>query len=216
MAKPSRTLARNSIPVDGSNQPMLVGPLVRSTRKLKGMKLIDIAEKIGCSESLLSKIETGKITPSLSTLIGIANCLQVEISALLSGEAPRVVSRAGTRLALTLRGHGSSVERLVSADGKHLIESNLHTLQPGARSGEALSHQGEEVGYVIEGQFELTVGQEVFTLSQGDSFNFRSEARHSYRNPGKEVTRVLWASTPSRSFTRLSVSRLSKTKNNAH
>lgn len=200
MTKPNPRRSSGNSPAAINAPSISVGALVRSTRKLKGLKLMEIADKIGCSESLLSKIETGKITPSRATLVGLADCLQVEVSKLLSGNAPRVISRAGARPSVELRGPGSSVERLVPPDGKHLIESNLHTLQPGAKSGESLSHQGEEVGYVIEGKFELKVGQEVFTLLPGDSFNFRSEANHSYRNPGKKVSRILWASTPSSSF----------------
>jgi quercetin dioxygenase-like cupin family protein/DNA-binding Xre family transcriptional regulator len=182
------------------HNPVAVGGSIRSTRKLKGLKLREIADKIGCSESLLSKIETGRIQPSLSVLGEIAKCLQVSVSALFSpGELQQVVSRVGSRPVLALHGPGCTVERLVPPTGDHLLESNLHTLMPGAGTRATLSHEGEEVGYVIEGEFELTVDNEVFTLAAGDSFTFRSEAKHAYRNPGKRVARVLWASTPSRS-----------------
>ena len=183
-----------------------VGGSIRSTRKLKGLTLREMADQIGCSESLLSKIENGRINPSLPALGEIARCLQVSVGALFSpGDLQQVVSRAGSRPVTPLHGPGSSIERLVPPTGEHLLESNLHTLMPGAGSASALSHVGEEVGYVIEGEFELIVGQETFTLNAGDSFTFRSEAKHSYRNPGKKVARILWASTPSRSSTSVTV-----------
>lgn len=196
----SNTKAKSVLSVDLAQTSVAVGGSIRSTRKLKGLKLREMADKIGCSESLLSKIENERISPSLTVLGKIASCLQVSVAALFSpGDLQQVVSRAGTRTVMLLHGPGSSVERLVSPTGDHLLESNLHTLSPGAGSSGILSHEGEEVGYVIEGEFELTVGQEVFILKTGDSFTFRSEAKHAYRNPGQSVARILWASTPSRS-----------------
>ncbi|MDB5998882.1 MAG: DNA-binding protein [Rhizobacter sp.] len=172
---------------------------IRSTRKLKGLKLREMAEQIGCSESLLSKIENARISPSLPMLGKIAASLQVSVADLFSpSDLQQVVSRAGMRPSMRLHGPGSQVERLVPLDGDHLLEGNLHELAPGAGSRSALSHEGEEVGYVIVGEFELTVGHEVFLLKAGDSFNFRSEAKHSFRNPGKTATRIIWVSTPSR------------------
>lgn len=196
----SNTKAKAVLAVDLAQTSVAVGGSIRSTRKLKGLKLREMADKIGCSESLLSKIENGRISPSLTVLGKIARSLQVSVAALFSpGDLQQVVSRAGTRTVMPLHGPGSSVERLVPPTGDHLLESNLHTLSPGAGSSGTLSHEGEEVGYVMEGEFELTVGQEVFTLKAGDSFTFRSEAKHAYRNPGQSVARILWASTPSRS-----------------
>ncbi|MDB5874113.1 MAG: transcriptional regulator [Ramlibacter sp.] len=187
-------------PADVSQDPVAVGGSIRGTRKLKGLKLREMADQIGCSESLLSKIENGRISPSLAVLGKIAKCLQISVAELFSpDESQKIVFQAGSRQVLSLHGAGSSVERLVPPDGDHLLEGNLHTLQPGAGSRAMLSHEGEEVGYVIEGEFELTVGQQVFTLGAGDSFTFRSEARHAYRNPGKVAARIIWVSTPSRS-----------------
>ncbi|MDB5880370.1 MAG: hypothetical protein JWP43_248 [Ramlibacter sp.] len=187
-------------PADIVPDPVAVGGSIRSTRKLKGLKLREMACQIGCSESLLSKIENGRISPSLAILGKIAKSLQVSVGALFSpDESQNIVSRAGLRPVLSLHGTGSCVERLVPPDGDHLLEGNLHTLQPGAGSRGVLSHEGEEVGYVIEGEFELAVGHQVFKLGAGDSFMFRSQAQHAYRNPGKAVTRIIWVSTPSRS-----------------
>ena len=176
-----------------------LGASIRSTRLLKGLTLRDMALQIGCSESLLSKIENARVSPTIAVLGRIALSLQVPVAALFSPIDHRhIVARAGERPIMTLHGPGSKVERLVRPDGGHLLEGNLHTLAPGSGSRGRLWHEGEEVGYVIAGKFELTVGHEVFLLGAGDSFNFRSEIDHSYRNPGAVPARVIWVSTPSR------------------
>jgi transcriptional regulator with XRE-family HTH domain len=194
---PRATLS--SAPSAGTVDPVALGGTIRSTRKLKGLKLRQIADQVGCSESLLSKIENGHVSPSLAMLGKIAQTLQLAVADLFFPiDLRQAVSRSGKRQAVTLHGAGSSVERLVPVDGAHLLEGNLHILAPGAGSRGTLSHEGEEVGYVVVGQFELTLGHEVITLEAGDSFNFRSVIEHAYRNPGKEATRVVWVSTPSR------------------
>jgi uncharacterized cupin superfamily protein len=78
----------------------------------------------------------------------------------------------------------------------HLLEGNLHILAPGGGSEGVLMHEGEEVGYVLEGELELKVEGVLYILKSGDSFVYRSELPHSYRNSGKTLTKVLWVSTP--------------------
>lgn len=139
------------------------------------------------------------MSPSLAVLGRIAQSLQLAVADLFFPiDLGQVVSRIGARHVLQLHQADSSVERLVPADGAHLLEGNLHVLAPGAGSRGTLSHEGEEVGYVVVGQFELTLGHEVIKLEAGDSFNFRSVIEHAYRNPGKKVAKVVWVSTPSR------------------
>jgi transcriptional regulator with XRE-family HTH domain len=197
IATPQPTLT--SAPPAGTVDPVALGGTIRSTRKLKGLRLRQIADQVGCSESLLSKIENGHVSPSLAVLGKIARTLQLAVADLFFPiDLRQAVSRTGMRQTVTLHGAGSSVERLVPVDGAHLLEGNLHILAPGAGSRGTLSHEGEEVGYVVAGQFELTLGHEIITLEAGDSFNFRSVIEHAYRNPGQEVTRVIWVSTPSR------------------
>jgi uncharacterized cupin superfamily protein len=77
-----------------------------------------------------------------------------------------------------------------------LLQGDIHVIEPQASSDEQISHVGEELGYVIEGELELTLGDTVYMLQPGDSFYFPSTLPHSYRNPGKRVTRVLWINTP--------------------
>lgn len=164
---------------------------------LKGLKLREVAARVECSESLLSKIENGHANPSLSMLHKIAASLGVTVPALFSPtESNGAVSRNGERPSVRIDRAGSSIERLVPTSSGHILEGNLHVLAPGGGSEGMLSHVGEEVGFVIEGKFELTLDNEIYLLQAGDSFTFRSEIPHRYRNPGRTTTRVVWVSSP--------------------
>ncbi|MEI9916626.1 MAG: cupin domain-containing protein [Methylovirgula sp.] len=59
-----------------------------------------------------------------------------------------------------------------------------------------LSHEGEEIGYVICGEIELVVGGKPYRVGAGDSFHFRSEVPHSCRNIGETEARVIFINTP--------------------
>jgi uncharacterized cupin superfamily protein len=80
--------------------------------------------------------------------------------------------------------------------GGHMLECHLHHYAPGCDSGGDLQHEGEEFGYVLEGEIELTVAGRQYTASAGDSFLFRSERPHSFRNKGTREARVVWINTP--------------------
>jgi quercetin dioxygenase-like cupin family protein len=161
-----------------------------------------LAEQAGCSESLLSKVEGGHATPSLATLHRIALALSTNIAALISGPGVNLspVQRANERPAArfpTARKRGSiMLERVVVPGPGQLLQGDIHVIEPHANSDEQISHAGEELGYIIEGELELTIGDERYMLGVGDSFYFPSTVPHSYRNPGKRVTRVLWVNTP--------------------
>lgn len=177
---------------------MKLGGTIKSTRMLKGLKLRELADRVGCSESLISKIENGRASPSLAILHKIAHGLHVTVPDLFADPEAKlgIVAKRGKRPSVRIDKAGSRLERLVPAGSGHLLEGNLHILAPGGGSEGTLSHEGEEVGFVIAGALELVVGGRKYRLCAGDSFVFRSEMPHSYRNPGKSETRVIWVSTP--------------------
>ena len=66
---------------------------------------------------------------------------------------------------------------------------------PGSTStagGEMLTHEGYEYGYVLEGELEVTVGGEVFSMAAGQSIGFDSSIPHIFRNPGTVVSTGIW------------------------
>jgi len=175
-----------------------IGRRLRNLRHIKGLTLKDLADRTLCSESMLSKVENGKAQVSLTLLHRIVHSLDITITALFSESRADqgVVTRAEDRSTFRIDANGSRLERLIPPNLGHLLEGNLHILEPGGGSDGILTHEGEEVGYVLSGIFELTVSGVQYELHSGDSFVFRSEEPHSYRNPGKVTTRVIWVSTP--------------------
>ena len=187
---------------DSAASPAL-GLRIKYARTLHGMTLKALAQAAQCSESLLSRIERNQAMPSLSNLHRLATALHTNVAELTLSEAPNLtpVMRQGERPVVQFGGHGKlqngvSLERVITPIRGQLLQADIHVLAPGARNPETISHVGEEVGYVIEGQFELRVGETTYSLNAGDTFYFSSDEPHSYCNPGESITRVLWVNTP--------------------
>ena len=179
-----------------------VGARLRHARLLNRLRLKDVAERANLSESMLSKIENDRAVPSLTTLHRLCKTLNLSVSALLNSDfaEPWTILRPGER---ALIGHASGsgsegvkAEVLIPhADGR-LLEGFVVIIEPGGHTAGPLQHKGEEVGYVMEGQLELTIKDEVHLLNPGDSFYFPSDLPHAYRNPGKTRMRAIWINTP--------------------
>lgn len=181
---------------------MHVGVRVRHARMTAGLRLKDVAARAGCSESLLSKVENDKVMPSLAILHRVSEALGITLGELFakSNEPNRVVSKAGERPVVAFdplrHGTGVELERLIPYGHDHLLQGNIHIVAPGGGTDGTIRHAGEEVGYVLEGRIELSVDGEVYMLEAGDSFCFRSEQAHGYRNPDRSRARVLFINTP--------------------
>jgi transcriptional regulator with XRE-family HTH domain len=180
-----------------------LGLRIRHARMLHGLTLKALAEAAQCSESLLSRVERSQATPSLATLHRLAAALGTNVAELTLAEAPVAspITRAGERTVLHFGSQragrpGIRLERVLMPVRGQLLQADIHVLDAGAASLEAISHAGEEIGYVIEGELELRLGDAVHRLGPGDTFHFPSDTPHSYLNPGATVTRVLWVNTP--------------------
>lgn len=199
-------------PLHGSGEPPLcpqtletssaatltdLGARLRSLRLEKSLTLAELSERSAVSVGMISHIERGKTSPSLKTLERLRLSLDVPLASFFAplesgpAEAPWVVRAAGRRQ-LSLDRIGLVKEMLSPASGSGL-EVLMLVLAPGGSSGpEPWVRAGEKAGLVLQGRFELTVGESVQVLEPGDSFQFDSRQLHSFRNLAATESRVVW------------------------
>lgn len=178
-----------------------IGAKLRMARKARRLSMRELADRVGCSESLISKIESDRVMPSLPMLHRIAKELGTSIGRMFEANPDGdFVSRKGNRPILSLEAIGREGGKGIQLEGiainGEFLYGSIHIVDPGGSSGGFIQHVGEEVGYVLEGTIEITVAGKVHLLHQGDSIFFPSELPHGYRNPGTEIARVLWINTP--------------------
>ena len=66
------------------------GKQLQRYREQAGYSQEALAEKIGCSSIFISNIECGKKSPSLDTLINLANTLDISVDILLGKELKKL------------------------------------------------------------------------------------------------------------------------------
>jgi transcriptional regulator with XRE-family HTH domain len=179
-----------------------VGRRIRHARLLKGMRMRDLAEAVGCDESLVSKIEAGKVMPSLPTLARMVAALQFNMASFFAMQVDerKLVQRPDDRLKVgtdALRGgEGVTYERLVPVAAGNLLEANVHVIAPGGEKIDLITHRGEAVGYLLAGEIELTIDDTTYRMQAGDSFFFKAYLTNGYRNVGDVEARLVWVNTP--------------------
>nr|WP_113869277.1 cupin domain-containing protein [Brenneria salicis]NMN93273.1 XRE family transcriptional regulator [Brenneria salicis ATCC 15712 = DSM 30166]RBP57918.1 XRE family transcriptional regulator [Brenneria salicis ATCC 15712 = DSM 30166]RLM28919.1 XRE family transcriptional regulator [Brenneria salicis ATCC 15712 = DSM 30166] len=179
-----------------------LGMRLRHARLAQELTLKQLAQKVECSESLLSKLENEVATPSLAMLHRLAHALETSISDLMAEnwvtESPvlKPDQRRRKRFLQRNKQGGIDLENLTYHHKGGLLQGNIHIIEPGVASDGLIEHQGEEMGYVLTGEIALYLGEETHHLRAGDSFYFPSHIPHGYRNTGKTVAHVLWVNTP--------------------
>lgn len=186
----------------GSVDAPKFGVKLRFARKLKGLKLSEVAAASGCSESLISKIENDQATPSVTLLHRLAQTLETNIAWFfaLDDSGHEIVMRKGSRREIdfgkSLPMEGTSVESLAPFIQGNLLQVMLFTVAPNGKALDFLSHQGEDFGYVLEGEVIIIVDDVEYSLSEGDTFQFSSDRPHGYHNRGNTTAKIIWVNTP--------------------
>lgn len=177
---------------------------VKLLRAERGLTLRDLSERSGASYSNLSKVETGKLSPTFDTMERIAKGLGVSISNLLAfGNS---TDQTG-RMAVTRKGqgivhktHAYTYQALcndVTAKSIVPLLVNIHA-QEMKDFGDMLSHEGEEILYVLDGQIEVqTALHDPVVLNPGDCIFFDSTMGHACLTKGLSDATVFWVHSAS-------------------
>jgi transcriptional regulator with XRE-family HTH domain len=176
-----------------------LGADLRTLRKARGRTLAGMAEDLGRSVGWLSQVERDMSEPSISDLQAIAKYLDVPMSMLFGqtdvpAEEHGYVVRAGSRRPIGSAEEGL-VEELLSPDLTDDFEMVHSIFQPHSRLKETMTRPTQEVGYLMSGRLELSIGDRSFSIQAGDSFRIRGEPYH-WSNPYDEPAVAIWVIAP--------------------
>ncbi|AUZ04122.2 MULTISPECIES: helix-turn-helix domain-containing protein [Vitreoscilla] len=185
----------------GVAENQFLGFRIRSLRKSKKITLANLAQMCDLSIGYISQLERGLAQPSINALINIAQQLGVTVQWFFASSAQIVnaadkgyVVRADCRTRVEYE-NGIVDEFMAFAENRQL-EMLVSHFPPNTFSDKQYAHEGEEAGLVMQGEFEIWVGERHFQLKEGDSFSFLSTQPHRYGNTGKELAKILWVITP--------------------
>ncbi|MDD4870411.1 MAG: XRE family transcriptional regulator [Kiritimatiellae bacterium] len=172
-----------------------MGLNIRRLRQHANLTVTALSEKAGMTKSTLSKIETGQVSAPISTLLRIAEALEVTISEFFVEEEtnpPFVLTRKGKGRLTTRNGSqwGYAYESLALEMKYKIGEPFLLTIKPGEPKGK-FQHGGQEFIYMLSGRMIFTVGEHVMQLNPGDSLYFDPTRVHTTQVLGKQPARFI-------------------------
>jgi transcriptional regulator with XRE-family HTH domain len=182
-----------------NNLEMAIGHEVRAYRKKLGITVTDLAAATGISLGMLSKIENGNISPSLTTLQSLSRALGVPLTAFFRRyEEPRnaVFVKAGEGVELERRGtragHQYNLLGYIGSGASGVVvEPYLITLTADSDVFPTFQHEGMEFLYMLEGEVVYRHGDQLFPMQPGDSLFFDADAPHGPEQLVKLPSRYL-------------------------
>jgi len=172
-----------------------IGEKLRTLRLRKSMGLVELGKHTGLSAGLLSKLERGKLFPTLPTLLRIAMVFGLGLDYFFTDERKRRVVgvvRRDERVRFPERPGSQDVqyyfecldyratERKLSAFLASFQEVPIEKIKPH-------QHAGVEFLYVLKGSLLLKIGSEEYVLEAEDAIYFDSAVMHSYRRRGSKI-----------------------------
>ncbi len=163
-----------------------IGRELRAFRHQSGLTIAELAARTGLSIGMLSKIENGNTSPSLSTLQTLAHAMSVPLTSFFrrfedvhiavhtkSGEGAET-ERRGTRA-----GHQYNLLGHIGANSSGVVvEPYLITLTSDSDVFPTFQHEGIEMLYMLEGEVDYRHGNNVYALKPGDTLFFDADAPH--------------------------------------
>lgn len=176
---------------------MQFGQRIRARRQSLGLSLRDLAQRVGLTASFLSQIERDQTSPSLESLRRISDALEVPIfHFLLESDGRSPVVRQDQRPQLTLPDSNLTYQ-LLTPDLNRKMEAFLAERKPGQEKVIVpLRQSTEEWVYVLEGQLEIQLGEDLYLLNPGDSAYFDGPMLRRLAARGDQPLRFISVITP--------------------
>lgn len=172
-----------------------LGEKIKALRTERGWSLQDLAHKSGISAAGIHRIESNGITPTVTTMMKIADALGKKVGFFIEEEKEDAVFvRSGERESIFTFKKGLDLQ-CVSAKkyGDFIMTAAYAVVEVMASSGKKpMSHRGEELVYCLHGKMEFRVNGNIYVLNPGDGLHFRTLAEHTWRNIGDARARLIW------------------------
>jgi XRE family transcriptional regulator, regulator of sulfur utilization len=177
-----------------------IGARVKALRESSDLSLRDLSERSGVSAPMLSQVERGETSPTLTVAARIAAGLELRLSQLLRLDEDGAVTivRPDERSRGGNRRQGHSFEVMTSSQPGQRAELSRHTLAPGGATGapdDPPMHEpgSRETALVENGSVVLVCDGQRYALDEGDCVTFDADLAHHFENPMTDTEAVFLA-----------------------
>lgn len=176
-----------------------IGEKIQKYRQARGVSLRELAEMSGLTASMLSQLENNSVNPSINTLRTLSEVLEFPLYTLFQEDASleeQLIVRKGNYQVMGRLGKEVTYS-LLTPDLRGMIEFVMMDIPPRTSTADKdRYHNGEETAYVLEGDVDITLDGNVYTLHEGDAVKIPMGVTHSWMNNSDKMVHVIFAITP--------------------
>lgn len=170
----------------------VLGKRVRSIRRKNGITLDQLAEATGLNKGYLSRIESGEKTPSIATLLKLAEALEVSTGQLFGEEVAKGdIQIVRARKPESSRRNKYDVVPLSRGEGRTGLSAFLARPTANFVADRRAEHAGTEAIYVVEGAIEIQFAKQLVRLGAGDFVQFPGHLTHQIRKTTPDATALI-------------------------
>jgi electron transfer flavoprotein alpha subunit len=167
------------------------GALVRQLREARAWSPAELAQATGQTPDFIEQVESDRLSPPVSFILGMAQAMKVDPSTFLRKEEQAAIRDRRAQAYYQRTQEYSYTTLTPGAENSHL-RAFMVTIEPHqAHKPVAYKHDGEEFIYLMEGRLELTLGSKVQKLRTGECIRFNSDVPHKLKSASNEPTRCL-------------------------
>jgi len=176
---------------------MEIGQKIKFLRQQNHLTQEELADRCELSKGFISMLERDQTSPSIATLKDILEALGTNLKDFFDDDEQDKVVFGDDDYAVKedpdLR---NKTCWLIPNAQKNEMEPILVTIEPSGRTYPDNPHEGEEIGFVLEGSIQIHIGKNLYKAKKGESFLIKPDKPHFLSNEGKRTAKILWISTP--------------------
>ena len=162
-----------------------IGASLKDLRESRGLNAKELAISADVSAAMISRIENGQVSPSISTLAALSEALEVPMVSFFRETATdhvdftHVKSGQGIHSTRIIDKHSHDYIKLASHMRRDLgFEAHIVTMEKQDAAAPTYIGHGVVFMHVKEGEAKFNYGQKEIHLKQGDSLTLDSELSH--------------------------------------
>jgi XRE family transcriptional regulator, regulator of sulfur utilization len=165
-----------------------LGATIQRLRKAYNMSLGELSEQSGVAKSIISQIERNETNPTISTVARLSKALDTTIDEVLRGESKSLFLEHHSKSGVPMLESQDGLCRLAIAGPLNLVDFfqwyDFHAKKAGVLESNPHPPGTVEHLYLVTGEIEVTAGEEVKVLKQGETLRFRADVPHRIVNIG--------------------------------
>ena len=173
-----------------------IGIKIKRLRTLCQLTQEELADRCELTKGYISQLENDLTSPSISTLTDILNALGTNLKDFFAdGEIEeKIVFTEEDYIEKIDTDH--TITWLVPNSQKNEMEPVIVTINPNTSMTVDMPHEGQEFGYVLEGEVVVVVGSKSYVCKKGETFYFTTDKNHYIKNNKNKLAKVIWVSSP--------------------